>query len=100
MEEPTSGYSENFEDNSGVKYSTQAGATADQANVTRRQQLADYDKQAGNPGFYTLPAAEMTRWKAVAKTVQEKWAADCEALKLPAKAMLQDAISLAEKYSK
>jgi TRAP-type C4-dicarboxylate transport system substrate-binding protein len=89
-----------FEDTSGVKYSTQAGVAADELNITRRKQLADYDKQAGNPGIYTLPEAEMARWKAVAKTVQDKWAADCDGLGLPGKAMLQDAVSLAEKYSK
>jgi TRAP-type transport system periplasmic protein len=89
-----------FEDNSGVKYSTKAGATADENNITRRKQLADYDKQVGNPGFYVLPDAEAARWKSVAKTVQDKWASDCDALGLPGKAMLQDAVSLAEKYSK
>jgi TRAP-type C4-dicarboxylate transport system substrate-binding protein len=89
-----------FEDNSGVKYSAQAGVAADALNITRRQQLVDYDKQIGNPGIYTLPEAELARWKAVGKTVQDKWAAECEALGLPGKAMLQDAVTLSDKYSK
>jgi len=83
-----------------VKYSTEAGVAADELNIARRQQLADYDKKAGNPEIYVLPKAEAERWKSIAETVQEQWANDCEKLGLPGKAMLQDAVSLTEKYSK
>jgi len=89
-----------FIDASGLKHSAEAGVKADELNIARRQQVVDYDKQVGNPGIYVLPDSEMLKWRAVAKTVQDKWAADCEALGLPGRAMLQDAITLTDKYSK
>jgi len=88
-----------FTDNGGVKYSTEAGVAADELDVKRRQELEAYDKEAGNPPIYELPADEMAKWKAEAKVVQETWAADCDKLDLPGTDMLNDAISLTEKYS-
>ena len=88
-----------FNEIGGVSYSTEAGVAADELNIKRRQELVDYDKQAGNPGIYELPEAEMARWKAEAKIVQDTWAADCDKLGLPGTDMLNDALSLTAKYS-
>ena len=48
--------------------------------------------------IYVLPKDERRRWREAVKSLDEKWVADLEAKKLPAKALLSEARALSAKY--
>ncbi len=88
-----------FEEHGGITFSKTAGIMIDQNEVDALQRLIEYDKKAGNPGLYILPDDEKTRWVETLLSVRNAWAQEKEEDGLPGKAMLEDAISLAKKYS-
>ena len=88
-----------LEDHSGIPYSIRWGKITDGVQVSSLKEIAAYDQQAGNPGFYDLPEEEKARWKKRVMPIWDEWVQEKEAKGLPAKAMLDEAISLIDKYS-
>ena len=90
-----------FTDNSGVEASAFYSARNESVNAASIKAIQAYDEKVGNKDWYVLPDYERNRWKAVAGVpVWDKWLDPLIGQGLPAKAMLQDAIDLVEKYSK
>ena len=58
-------------------------------------------KKAGYPGVYVLPEDERARWKKAVKPVWEQWVkkASKQIGEAKARAILEDAIEIAKKYS-
>ena len=67
--------------------------------VGARGAIAGFDTKAGNPGIVVPSAEEAARIRNAAMPVREKWVAEAEAKKLPARAMLNDAVALVAKYA-
>ena len=89
-----------FTDNMGPDVSASYGKLFDEANAESMAVVTDLDKKSGNPGIYTLPKDEEAKWNAVTSTVVQRWVDEKEAKGIPAKAMLDEAFKLIEKYSK
>jgi len=89
-----------FTRNSGAAMSAKAGAEFDKANAESMALVEDYDKQVGNPPVNILSADENARWVEAVSPVIERWVSEGEAEGVPARAMLDDAHKLIEKYSK
>jgi hypothetical protein len=60
--------------------------------------IMGYDKKVGNPPMVVLSDAERDKWKEAVKSVWDEWVAETEGKGLPAKAMLDDALSLVKNY--
>ncbi len=88
-----------FTDNSGPLVSARNGALFDTEAVRTQQVIIDYDKKAGNPDFYTLPADERAKWQQSFVGVWDKWLEDKKSKNLPGKPMLDEAVSLVKQYS-
>jgi len=87
-----------FEDNGGAEASAQLCIGNDKATAAVARGLRIYDEQVGNPGFYTLPDDEKTRWTEAVLPVWERWIESVEAKGLPGRAMLDDVLSLVDQY--
>ena len=74
-------------------YWKRVGESWDKAEIVGRKLTLD---QKGE--IYVLPKDERKRWREAVRSLDEKWAADLEAKKLPAKALLQEARALSAKY--
>ena len=62
--------------------------------------LMGFDEKVGNPGFYVLPEEERDRWvESIHTSVWDRWVAEMEDLGLPGQEVLDEAVSLVEKYS-
>ena len=61
-------------------------------------EIKKYDEQVGNPPFYVLPADEKQKWLEKCLPVRDTFIKEMEAKGLPASAMLEDLIKLAEQY--
>jgi TRAP-type C4-dicarboxylate transport system substrate-binding protein len=61
--------------------------------------LEGSDKGAGNPPINILTTDELARWKEVAHPVWDEWIAEMEGEGLPGQAIIDDVLSLEEKYS-
>jgi len=86
---------------SGLEKSRQAGAFMDaQEKRSEEEVIRPWDKEKGNPEYYTLPETERDRWADVVKPLHDKWIEENEAAGLPARAFYDDMLRLAEKYSK
>lgn len=88
-----------FQDHSGIAYSIRWGKLTDGVQMKSLKEIAAYDQQAGNPGFYALPIEERARWKERVMPIWDEWVQEKEARGLPAKAMLNEAVQLIDKYS-
>ena len=75
------------------------GAAHDKLAAGARGAIVGSDKGAGNPPIYTLPKAERDLWIQTCSSVYDTWVKEAASKNLPAKAMLDDAASLAKKYS-
>jgi len=89
-----------FERNSGVEMSAKTGEGFDKANAGAMGAVSGYDKKVGNEGIYIFPEEENARWHAAVKPVWDKWLDEVNGKGLPGTQMLEDALSLIEKYSK
>jgi TRAP-type C4-dicarboxylate transport system substrate-binding protein len=89
-----------FTNNMGPEVSSRYGALFDAANAEAKGKVMEIDTKMGNPGIYNLPADEEARWSEAVSTVIDRWVTEKEAKGVPAKAMLDDAYKLIEKYSK
>jgi len=89
-----------IEETSGPVLSRKTGALFDELCLKNLEKIKAYDKQAGNPEVYVLPAAERARWKAAIQPILDEWVAEKEAAGLPGEALMADLLALVEKYSK
>jgi TRAP-type C4-dicarboxylate transport system substrate-binding protein len=87
-----------FEDHSGIAYSIRWGKLTDGVQIKALKDIAAYDQQVGNPGFYELPKEERARWKKQVMPIWDTWVKEKEAKGLPAKAMLNEAVQLIDEY--
>ena len=85
---------------SGQERSAWAGKRKDVKESHERELLEAYDKKAGNPPIYELPADEKQRWMEISAPLIDKWATELEAQGIPGKAILRDVHNLVAKYSK
>jgi TRAP-type transport system periplasmic protein len=81
------------ETTSRLWYWKQVGDSWDKAEVGARQVVVGHKNE-----IYTLPDAERQRWRAAAKGIDAKWAAELDAKGLPGKALVQEARALSVKY--
>jgi TRAP-type C4-dicarboxylate transport system substrate-binding protein len=90
-----------FEANSGPAISEFYSGEYEKDMVGARAAITAYDKKVGNPdpNSFTLSKDEMARWVNAVMPVRDRWANEAEAKKLPAKAMLNEATSLVNKYT-
>jgi TRAP-type C4-dicarboxylate transport system substrate-binding protein len=89
-----------FVELSGAYMSKFTGVAFDKSDATVRGIVLAYDKKVGNPEPYIVPADEVKKWDAALAPVYDKWIQRMEAKGLPGKAILADALSLGDKYSK
>jgi TRAP-type transport system periplasmic protein len=80
--------------NSGAQLSSRMGKMWDDSAAPARAKAV----AAGNQ-FYTLPAAEVTRWQEAAKPVQAEWMIDMHKRGIDGRALFDDAKLLLDKYS-
>lgn len=85
---------------SGPERSAWAGKRKDAEDAHERELLEAYDKIAGNPPIFELPADERQKWMEISAPVIDKWATELEAQGIPGKAILRDVHNLVAKYSK
>ncbi len=88
-----------FIDNSGVQASVKYNTAFMGAEEGAKQAVIAYDKKAGNPDIIVLSKEEKARWLSAVKPVWDRWTADMQSKGLPGKALLDEAVSLANKYS-
>ena len=74
-------------------YWKRVGESWDKAEIFGRKLTLE---QKGE--IYVLPKDERKRWRDAVRPLDEKWVADLEGKKLPAKALLSDARALSTKY--
>jgi TRAP-type C4-dicarboxylate transport system substrate-binding protein len=74
-------------------YWKRVGESWDRAEIVGRKLTLE---QKGE--IYVLPKDERKRWREAVRSLDEKWVADLEARKLPAKALLQETRALSAKY--
>jgi TRAP-type C4-dicarboxylate transport system substrate-binding protein len=74
-------------------YWRKVGESWDKAEIVGRKATLD---QKGE--IYVLPKDERKRWREAARPLDERWAAELEAKKLPGKALLAEARALSAKY--
>lgn len=74
-------------------YWRRVGESWDKAEIVGRKATLD---QKGE--IYILPKDERRRWREAVRSLDEKWVADLEAKKLPAKPLLSEARALSVKY--
>jgi TRAP-type C4-dicarboxylate transport system substrate-binding protein len=72
----------------------EVAANAYEAEALLAMDMAKADKM----NIYTLPAAELAKWKEAMNPIYQKWVADMNAKGLPGQAILDDAMKLNEKY--
>jgi TRAP-type C4-dicarboxylate transport system substrate-binding protein len=90
-----------FEKNGGPDQGALAGKAFENAcNGILNGPIGEYDKKMGNPGLYVLPDAEAARWTAATAPVIDRWVKEKQDKGLQAKAMLDEAKALIQKYSK
>lgn len=82
--------------NSGRELSAFLGSTQEGNDVPGRKAFAE------TPGYTItqIPAAEVQRWKKATDNLDDEWVADMNKRGFNGKAMLDDAISLVQQYSK
>lgn len=81
--------------NSGAQLSSQAGALFAAADAPARK-LAEARKNQ----FYTLPAAELAKWRKAAEPIQEDWIRERNRDGQPGLKLVESARALIAKYSK
>jgi TRAP-type transport system periplasmic protein len=79
--------------NSGAALSAQYGKRWDNSLAPSKKALLAKGNQV-----YVLPDAEVDAWRKTAESVSKDWYSDMEKRGLPAKAMMDDAVSLLAKY--
>ena len=84
----------------GPDYTAGTGKGWDGMTNGTRAGAAAYDKKVGNPEINYLSAEEDARWTATVKPVWDKWANELQAKGLPGKAILEETVALAKKYTK
>lgn len=81
--------------NSGAALSARAGKAFGDADAPARK-LAENR----NNSFYTVPAAEVARWRKASEPIVEEWIRERNRANLPGLKMIESARSLIAKYSK
>ena len=81
--------------NSGAVLSARAGKAFGDADAPIRKLAVDRRNQ-----FYTVPAAEVARWRQQAEPIAEEWVKERNRSNLPGLKLLEAARSLIAKYSK
>jgi TRAP-type C4-dicarboxylate transport system substrate-binding protein len=84
-----------FNDLGGVAGAEYCGREFDKANQIEMAKVAAMKGKQ----IFNLDPEEVKRWREACKPVWDKWMADMEAKKFPGKAVLQETLRLAEKYS-
>ena len=81
------------EEVTGKKFAEAAGKANDRVSAQGRKMTQDAGLEIWMPA-----TAELARWHARMRPLQEKWIADMEAKKLPGKKLFDEASELAKKY--
>ena len=88
-----------FDEFSTVETSRKYAAAHLAMEATSKSSLELGDKRRGNEPIYVLPPEEWERWKEATQVVRDDWVAEQEEEGRPGQAMLDDMLSLVEKYS-
>jgi len=88
-----------FNENSTPQISRKYAAAHQEMDGDKRKAIDVYNMRNDQPEVYVLPPEELARWQAAAQPVWDEWVAEMEKLGLPGQAILDDALSLIEKYS-
>ena len=90
-----------FEEVTGGYMTTFCGENFDAALEDCRPIIIEHDQKVGNPEVYNMPDDEFQRWLDAVAPVREQWVTRMEDMGYSnARAVLEDALSLVEKYSK
>jgi len=89
-----------FEELNGRFMAELTAENFDNAAAELRGTITELDRQAGKSEVYILPEDEFQRWiEVAAQPIYDSWIEDVEAKGLPARAVFEDALRLADKYS-
>jgi len=90
-----------FEKHGGPDQGALAGAAFEGAcNGILNGPIREYDKKMGNAGISDLSPEEAARWTQALSSVTDNWIKEKEGKGLPGKAIVDEAKSLIQKYSK